>query len=264
VARREVGIQKNIPDPFSFGTVIDVRTTGIIVHIVHRPLRRDFLREPIQTIVGSGDRRGDRPTRIFLLYLRDAIPGIVGVVRGRAVVIRGFRAAVQGVVRVGGHLALAIRDRDYVPIVVIGIRFRVEQGIFSRPRTVHIVVGVYRLLGLRIGHGEEIAVRIIGECRIAVDGIRELRNTIQGIRRIERLLAEGVGEFLRRPAASRIRWVSRLSGSLTLTKSPASYVKVVVLFNGSLMVSGCPYAFTVIVVILLNAFVMVVRLPWAS
>ena len=50
----------------------------------------------------------------------------------------------------------------------------------------------------------------------------------------------GLVRFLSLPAASRTRCVSRLRGSFTLTKSPTSYVKVITLLRGSVIVSGWP------------------------
>jgi hypothetical protein len=165
----------------------------IIIGIIDRPLRRDLLRQPIESIIRARDRRGDRPTRILFLHLRDAIPGIIRVVRGGAVLIGGDRAAVQRIVGVRCDLALAIRDRGDIPVVVIGVGLGIEQGILSRPCSVHIVVRIHRLLGLGIRDGEEIAVRIIRERRIPVDGIGKLRDAIQRIGRIEGLLHERVG-----------------------------------------------------------------------
>ncbi|MBX3302493.1 MAG: hypothetical protein KF693_09790 [Nitrospira sp.] len=36
-------------------------------------LRRHFLCEPIQSIIGAGDRRRDRPFLVLLLHLRDPV-----------------------------------------------------------------------------------------------------------------------------------------------------------------------------------------------
>lgn len=55
------------------------------------------------------------------------------------------------------------------------------------------------MLGFRIGHGEEIAVRIIRECRIPIDRIGQLGDTIQGIRRVEGLLPKRVGDVSETP-----------------------------------------------------------------
>ena len=58
----------------------------------------------IQPVIGSGDRVRHGPTRIFFLHLRDSVPGIICVIRRGAVVERGFRAAIQRIVRVRRHL----------------------------------------------------------------------------------------------------------------------------------------------------------------
>ena len=63
----------------------------------------------------------------------------------------------------------------------------------ARNRPIHIVIGIDRLLGFGISHGQQIIVRVIRERRIPVNRVRQLRDPIQRIRRIEGLLAEGIG-----------------------------------------------------------------------
>ena len=69
-------------------------SAGIVVGVVHRSLRGDFLREAIQPIIGPGDRGRDGPTRILLLYLRDSVPSIIRVIDTRPVLERGLRSSV--------------------------------------------------------------------------------------------------------------------------------------------------------------------------
>lgn len=59
-------------------------------------------------------------------------------------------------------MTLAIGDGGDIPVIVIGVGLGVEERIFSRPRPVHVVVRVDRLLALGIGDGQEIAVGVIG------------------------------------------------------------------------------------------------------
>jgi hypothetical protein len=117
--------------------------------------------QSVQSIICPRDCVGDCPARILFLHLRDPVARIVGVVRRSAVLIGGDRAAVQRVIGIGAHLPLAIRDRGDIAIVVLRIRLGIQQGILSRSRSVHAVVGIDRLLGLGIGDGQEIIVGVI-------------------------------------------------------------------------------------------------------
>ena len=99
---------------------------GIVIRIVNRPLRRDFLRQAIEPIIGSCDRRGDRSARIFFLHLRNPVPCVIGVVRRGTVLIGGGRIAVQCIVGVGRDLAFTVRDRGDIPVVIIGVGIGVE------------------------------------------------------------------------------------------------------------------------------------------
>lgn len=169
-------------------------STGIVIGIVHRPLRGHFLRQSIEPIIRSGNRGGDRATTVLFLHLRDPVAAIIGVVRTGPILERGFCASVQRIVGIGRRLILSIKHRGEVPVIVIGVGFGIEQRILSRGRPIHIVRGIHRLLALCIGHGEEIAVGVIPELGDSVDGIGQLRDAIQGIGRIDRLLAQGVDE----------------------------------------------------------------------
>lgn len=96
-------------------------------------------------------------------------------------------------------MALPIRDRRHIAIVVVGVSFGIHQRIFARGRTIHVVVGVHRRLTFGIGDGEQVAVGIIRERCCANNGIGELCDPIQGIRGIEGLLAERVGDVAQPP-----------------------------------------------------------------
>jgi hypothetical protein len=175
-------------------------------------LRRDFLRQPVQPIVGPSDRCGHVIARIFFLHLRDPVARIIRVVGGRAVVEGGFRPAVQRVVRIRRHLALPIRDGGDIAVVVIGVRLGVDQRIFARGRAIHVGIGVDGLLGFRVGHGQQIAVGVVGEPRRAADRIRQLGDEVEGIRGIERLLPVGIGDDsestggIQNPLGGAIQW----------------------------------------------------------
>ena len=99
----------------------------------------------------------------------------------------------------GRDLAFAICDGGHVPVVVVAVGFRVEQRIFSRPCSVHVVVGIDRLLAFRIRDGEQIAIGVIRERGISIDRIRELRDAVQGIRRIEGFLSQGIRDIPQPP-----------------------------------------------------------------
>lgn len=63
--------------------------------------------------------------------LRDSVPGIVGVVRRGAVLISGFCAAIQRVIRVRRHLPFAIRDGGNIAVVVVGVVICTEQKVLA-------------------------------------------------------------------------------------------------------------------------------------
>lgn len=132
----------------------------IVVGVIDRTLRSHFLREPIQAIIGSRNRRGDHIARILFLHLRDPVPRIIGVVGARPVLKGRLRSSVQGIVRVGRGLTLPIEHGRKIAVVVIGVGLSSQQRISSRDRPIHIVGRVDRLLALGIGDGEQIAVRI--------------------------------------------------------------------------------------------------------
>lgn len=58
---------------------------------------RDFLPQPIQPVIRSRDGGCGDASRIFFLGLRQAIPGTIGVVFRRTVLIGGFGAAIENV-----------------------------------------------------------------------------------------------------------------------------------------------------------------------
>ena len=90
-------------------------------------------------------------------------------------------------------MALSVKDRGHVPIVVVGVGFRFQQRVFSRRRSVHVAIGIDRLLRLRIGDGQEITVRVVGKSGRAVNGIGQLRDAVQRIGRIQGLLPQWIG-----------------------------------------------------------------------
>lgn len=67
---------------------------GVVIGVVDLPLWSHFLCEPIQAVIGSGDRGRDGATRILLLHLCDPIAHVIRVVRGCAVVEGGLRSSV--------------------------------------------------------------------------------------------------------------------------------------------------------------------------
>jgi hypothetical protein len=66
------------------------------------------------------------------------------------------------IVSVRRDLSLAIRDRGHIVVVVVAVGFGLEERIFARAHPIHIRIGIDRLLGLGIGHGEQIAVGVVG------------------------------------------------------------------------------------------------------
>jgi len=140
-------------------------------------------------------------TRIFFLHLRHTISRIVGVHR---------------------HLALAIRDRGHIAVVVVGVSLGVEERVFSCPRSIHVVVGVRCLLRFGIGDREQIAIGVVGKGGGAVESIRELRDAIQGIGCIERVLPEGVAEGSESPGGIENPLRLPVERILILMRSPRS------------------------------------------
>ena len=80
---------------------------------------------------------------------------------------------------------------SYVNVIVTARRLTTA---FSACGAIHIVGRVDRLLALGIGHGEEIAVRIVAELRHAVDGVGEVGDPVQGIGGIDGLLTKRIDE----------------------------------------------------------------------
>lgn len=89
-------------------------------------------------------------------------------------------------------MPFAIGDGSEIAVVVVGIPFDLQEGVFAAGRPVHIVGRVHRLLTLRIGDGEQIAVGIVAELRHPVDGIGELADAIERIGSIDRLLPQRI------------------------------------------------------------------------
>ena len=169
-------------------------TARVVIRIVDLALWRHFLRESVQPIIRSHDRRRDAFPRILFLYLRDSVSRIVRVVGRRTVMKSRFRFPIQRVIRVRCHLALSIRHGGHIAIVVVGIGLVIRQRIFTSRHTIHVVVRVDGLLRLGIRHREQIAVGIVGQPGHPGNGIGELRDAIEGIGGIDRLLPEGVNE----------------------------------------------------------------------
>ncbi len=93
----------------------------VVVRVVHGSFRGHFLRQPIQPVIGARDGRSHSPTNIFLLYLRDPIARVIGVVRAGPVLEGGLGAAIQGIIGVGGGLTLSIEYRGQMAVIVVGI-----------------------------------------------------------------------------------------------------------------------------------------------
>jgi hypothetical protein len=138
------------------------KAIGIVVRVVHGPVRGHFLGESIKPIIGARDRRRHDVTRVFLLHLRDPIARVVGVVRAGAIMERRLGPAIQRIIGIGRRLALSVEHGGQVAVVIVRVGLGPEQRIFSRRRSIHIVGCVHRLLALRIGDGEEVAIGVIG------------------------------------------------------------------------------------------------------
>lgn len=106
---------------------------------------------------------------------------------------------VQRIVGIGRDLTLPIHVGRQIAVVVVGVSLGIQEWILPRARTVHVAIGIDRLLALGIGHGEEITVGIVPELRHAVNRIGELRDPIQRIRSIDGLLAQRVDEAAQPP-----------------------------------------------------------------
>lgn len=98
--------------------------------------------------------------------------------RGRRIGRGGVGPAVQRIVLERRLLILAVGELTEVPRWVVSIGLGATQRIFPRLQPIHVVVGVRRGLMIRIRHGEEIAVRIVGEGGDLIERISDLRDAI--------------------------------------------------------------------------------------
>lgn len=90
--------------------------------------------------------------------LCNSIARIVCIVRTGPILECSLGSAVQRIVGIGCRLALSIKERGEIAIIVVGVGFGVEQGILSRTRPIHVAIGIHRLLSLGIGQGQELSI----------------------------------------------------------------------------------------------------------
>ena len=83
---------------------------------------------------------------IFFLDLGNPVARIIGVVRRGTVVIGRLCASVQGIVRVGRHLALHIRHREQIAVGVVGEPSDPSDGIRKLGHPIERIGGIDRLL----------------------------------------------------------------------------------------------------------------------
>ncbi len=74
-----------------------------------------------------------------------------------------------------------------------------QEWVFAARRPIHVVGRVDRLLALRIGDSQELAVGIVPELGDAIDGVGQLRNAIQRVGSIDRLLPQRIDHAAESP-----------------------------------------------------------------
>lgn len=97
----------------------------VVIGIINLPLWGHFLRQPIQSVIGSRNRRRKGPTRILLLHLRDSISPVTSIVRAGPVLEGHLRTTIKRVVGVDRHLALLVGQRRQIAIIVVRMGFGV-------------------------------------------------------------------------------------------------------------------------------------------
>jgi len=92
-----------------------------------------------------------------------------------------LRSTVQRIVLKRSDLVLPVDELRQISCKVVLVTLCSIEGIFPRGQAIHGVIGVRGRLVLRVGHGEKIAVGIVGKAGETIDGVLNLRDPIEVI-----------------------------------------------------------------------------------
>lgn len=137
-----------------------------VIGIGDAALRVALTDEPSQIVKRLGDRAAQRVRDDRLAVHQVILVGGGTLTGGHASVDYLIEAnadrTIQAVISKSHDLALAIRDRRYIPVQVVGIAFRAEQWVGPRSAAVHIVIGVAGGVAVGIRNAERITVGVVG------------------------------------------------------------------------------------------------------